>query len=103
MNRLRIATTLATLIAVFAVFLGPAGAVERTVTLKVEKMTCAACPYTVRKALERVKGVKTATVSYKEKTAVVTFDDELATLEDLTEATTRAGYPSSLLPAAASR
>lgn len=98
MNRHRIAIVLGTLGALgVLVAVNLAQATERTVTLKVAQMTCATCPYTVRKALERVKGVKNASVSFEEKTAVVTFDDAQATLQALTEATTRAGYPSSLL------
>jgi len=70
----------------------------RSVTLAVEKMSCAACPITVRKALERVPGVSRVTVDYDRKTAVVTFDPARASIEALTRATTEAGYPSSLKP-----
>jgi len=67
---------------------------ERTVTLKVRDMTCALCPLTVRKALESVEGVTRARVSYRDETAVVTFDDGKADLAALTAATANAGYPS---------
>ncbi|GIK80987.1 MAG: periplasmic mercury ion-binding protein [Alphaproteobacteria bacterium] len=66
----------------------------RTVTLAVENMYCAACPSTVRKSLERVPGVIKAVVSYKDKTAVVTYDDGKTDVKALTSATTNAGYPS---------
>ncbi len=72
----------------------PASAAERTVTLAVENMDCAACPYTVRASLETVPGVTNVVVSYKGKTAVVTYDDARANLKELTTATTKAGYPS---------
>ena len=72
----------------------PVWAAPRTVTLAVEHMTCSSCPYIVRKALERVPGVDTATVSFKRKTARVTFDDSKARVADLTAATGNAGYPS---------
>lgn len=52
-----------------------ARATERTVTLAVDGMSCARCPYMVRTALEEIPGVAHAGVSYVEKTAVVTFDD----------------------------
>ncbi len=67
---------------------------EKTVTLTVQNMYCAACPHTVKSSLEAVPGVVKATVSYKEKTAVVTYDDTRADVNALTTATTKAGYPS---------
>lgn len=69
-------------------------AAEKTVTLAVKNMYCAACPHTVKASLERVPGVAKVAVSYKDKTAIVTFDDEKAGVSALTAATTNAGYPS---------
>ena len=69
-------------------------ATERTITLAVKNMFCDACPLIVRKSLEAVPGVSKAAVSYKEKTAVVTYDDAKADVKALTAATTKAGYPS---------
>ena len=69
-------------------------AAEKTVTLAVQNMSCAACPYTVKASLEAVPGVSKVVVSFKEKTAVVTYDDEKSDLTALTTATTNAGYPS---------
>ncbi len=65
-----------------------------TVVLSVENMTCAMCPLTVRKSLEKVDGVKTAEVDYETKLAVVTFDPSVVQVSTLTHATTQAGYPS---------
>lgn len=73
-------------------------AATKTVTLAVENMTCATCPITVRKALEKVPGVSKAKVDLDSKTATVTFDPAKAKVEDLTRATTEAGYPSKLAP-----
>jgi periplasmic mercuric ion binding protein len=67
---------------------------ERTVTLAVENIYCAACPHTVKASLEAVPGVTKAVVSYKDKMAVVTYDDTKADVKALTTATTDAGYPS---------
>jgi len=72
----------------------PASAAPRTVTLTVNNMYCEACPYMVKKTLERVSGVSKASVSFKDKTAVVVFDDTKASVADLTTATTKAGFPS---------
>lgn len=73
----------------------PAWAATRTVTLSVPGMTCSACPITVKKALSKVEGVSKVDVSYEKRQAVVTFDDAKASVEQLTRATTDAGYPSS--------
>jgi mercuric ion binding protein len=75
--------------------LEPAFAGEASVTLAVKNMTCALCPYTVKSSLEAVPGVKQVVVSFKEKTAVVTYENEKTNLQALTAATTNAGYPSS--------
>lgn len=74
----------------------PAWAATQTVTLSVPGMTCAACPITVKKALSRVEGVSEIDVSYARLEAVVTFDDIRTSVEDLTQATANAGYPSEL-------
>ena len=73
---------------------GGAMAEQRTVTLAVENMYCEACPYMVKKSIEKVSGVSKVTVSFKDKTAVVVFDEAQAKVEDLTNATTSAGFPS---------
>ncbi len=82
--------------AALALLASTAGAAERTVTLEVEDMTCASCPYIVDKALERVEGVADATISYEKGTAVVRFDDAQTDTDALIRATDAAGYPSRL-------
>ena len=69
-------------------------AAEKTITLAVKNMYCAACPHTVEASLQAVAGVKAVTVSFKDKTAVVTYDDTRTDVKALTGATTNAGYPS---------
>ncbi len=49
---------------------------EKTITLAVQHMTCAACPRTVKASLQAVPGVTNVVVSAEDKTAVVTFDDK---------------------------
>ncbi|SOE66286.1 mercuric ion binding protein [Burkholderia sp. OK233] len=68
----------------------------RTVTLDVTNMDCAACPITVRKALEKVPGVTSAKVDFASKTGEVVFDPKKASVDALTNATTDAGYPSQI-------
>ena len=86
------------LIAVLALsaFAAPIWAATHTATLSVTKMTCAACPITVKHALSKVDGVSKVDVNFEQKEAVVTFDDAKTNVNALTEATKNAGYPSSV-------
>jgi len=67
---------------------------ENTLTLAVKNMDCAACPSIVKGSLEAVPGVAKVAVSFKDKTATVVYDDAKADVNQLTSATTKAGYPS---------
>jgi mercuric ion binding protein len=69
-------------------------AADRTITLAVKNMSCAACPSIVKGSLETIPGVAKVAVSFKDKTATVTYDDAKADLNQLTAATAKAGYPS---------
>jgi len=73
---------------------GGAMAEQRTVTLAVDNMYCEACPFMVKKTLERVTEVAKATVSFKERTAMVVYDDTKTNVKALTDAATNAGFPS---------
>jgi mercuric ion binding protein len=75
-------------------------AAEQTVKLAVSNMYCASCPLTVQKSLSAVPGVIKADVSYKDKSAVVTFDDQKANVQALIDAATKAGYPTKVAAAA---
>jgi mercuric ion binding protein len=66
---------------------------EQSVIFAVDRMTCAACPITVRKAMERVDGVRSVSVDFATRTATVLFDPSRTTPEEIGAASTRAGYP----------
>lgn len=83
------------ILAALALIALPAVAADRTVTLAVENMFCAACPHIVSKSLNRIEGVIGVTVSNEEKSATVKYDDAKASVADFIKATTEAGYPSS--------
>ena len=72
----------------------PVVAATRQVTLTVPTMDCATCPVTIKVALMKVPGVSKAVVSYKRRTAQVTFDDAKTDVAALTKATDGVGYPS---------
>jgi mercuric ion binding protein len=86
------------ILAAAALYAGSTLAGEQTVTLAVEKMYCAACPYIVKQSLAQVPGVENVIVSVEKKTATVTYDDQKTTLAKLTDATLQAGYPSAPAP-----
>ncbi len=71
----------------------PAFSADQTVSMSVEKMTCALCPVTVRKAIERVDGVQHVDVDFDAKLATVSFDDTKTTAADVAQASTDVGYP----------
>ncbi len=71
----------------------PTFAADATVTLAVENMTCATCPIAVRAAIRAVSGVRDVKVDFQKKIALVSFDDGLATVEKLAEASRNAGFP----------
>jgi len=88
----KLLTSLALVVSVLAP--SAACAAEKTITLAVKNMYCADCPFIVKKSLEAVPGVAKVAVSFKDKTATVTYDDNKADVKALTAATTNAGYPS---------
>ncbi len=72
---------------------------QQTVTLQVENMTCSACPFTVKKVLKQVDGVKQVRAKYEgdgEGWVKVIFDPRKTNAKSLIKATTNAGYPSHL-------
>ncbi len=72
-------------------------AAQQSVILSVPGMNCAACPITIKKALEKVDGMTAVTIDLERKQATVTFDDTRTATAKLIQATTDAGYPSNLL------
>jgi mercuric ion binding protein len=75
----------------------PAASAERTVTMRIDNMTCAACPIIVRTAVGKVEAVSSVEVDIASKTAVVVFDDSLAQTTDLADASLNAGFPAVIL------
>lgn len=87
--------TVASIVLTFAVIGSSTSfAAEKTVALAVQNMYCAACPHTVKASLQAIRGVGAVSVSLKQRTAIVTYDDAITDVKALTAATTNAGYPS---------
>jgi mercuric transport protein len=84
----------AVMAAAFAPF---AGAQElKSATLYADKIFCSACAATITKALRGVPGVSKVSVDVDSKEVTVRFDPAKAKVEDLTAATARSGFPSSV-------
>ncbi len=71
-------------------------AVEQTIRLDVQGMTCMSCPYQVESALKGVDGVISAKASLAEGSVVVEYDDAKTDIAALTSATANAGFPSAI-------
>lgn len=70
----------------------------QTVVLDVKNMSCALCPLTVKKSLQKVPGVAEAKIDFDKKTATVKFDPDKASPAALAKASTDAGYPATPRP-----
>jgi copper chaperone len=68
---------------------------EKTV-LHVEGMSCGHCEIAVQDAARKLPGVKKARASKRKKEAVVEYDPELVTREQIAGAITAIGYDASL-------
>lgn len=75
---------------------GSEGAIKQ-VTLKVEGMTCASCPATVKAALKRLPGVVKVDVSFKEAKATTSYYEGKVTVEQMIKAIEDVGYYAGLL------
>lgn len=73
-----------------------ANPIERA-TFKVEGMTCGGCEATIKRALEKIEGVRAAEASYEKGEAVVEFDPEKTKPEELNAAIERIGYGSEMI------
>lgn len=67
-----------------------------TVTLDVNSMNCASCPFIVKETLKNVPGVTKVTTDFESKTASVVFDKEKTNISYLLEALKNRGYPSTV-------
>ena len=68
----------------------------KSATLYAEKIYCNACAAVITKALRGVAGVSKVNVDVEKKEVFVRFDPEKAKVEDLTAATAKKGFPSSV-------
>lgn len=73
-----------------------ANAAEQTIKLSVPDMTCASCPYMVKQAISAVDGIKFVEATMEDRSATVSFEDTVTSIEAIQQATANIGYPSSV-------
>jgi mercuric ion binding protein len=71
-------------------------AAAQSATFVVENMTCALCPVTVKKAMEKVNGVQSVQVDFAARTATVVFDPAVTSVDAIAAASADAGYPAAV-------
>ena len=76
----------------------PSSAALDTAVLNIEGMDCGGCTIATRKVLERLDGVMKADVSYEEKRAVVTFDPQKVTTQQMIAAVATLKYTATVVP-----
>lgn len=69
----------------------------RSVSLRIEGMTCGGCTIAVRRVLTRLDGVRSAEVSYESQRAVVTYDTTRVTVEQMIAAIRTLGYKATVV------
>ena len=81
-------------ITVFLLLLISVSAVAKEVTteIKVSGMTCGACAVSVKSALSKIKGVKSADVSHQKGLATVVYDDAQTNELQLRAAIDKTGF-----------
>lgn len=100
MKRLSIIKAISTALVLFVIafaVISPLYAGElKSVTLKVDGMTCSLCVTAVKKALSRIEGVKAVRVSLEKKEAVVEYDEGKTNVQEMIKAVDGAGYKASV-------
>lgn len=71
-------------------------AAEQMVKLSVPGMTCASCPFIVRESILMLDGIMSVEATMDDLSATVVYDDAVTNVEEIRQATTDVGYPSSL-------
>ena len=70
---------------------------EQTVKLSVPGMNCASCPVIVKMSISAVEGVTEVDTVLDDRTATVTFDDAVTSVEAIKQATAGIGYEASVI------
>lgn len=72
-------------------------AAEQTIKLSVPGMYCESCPYIIKNAISAIQGVKLVEATLEDRSATVIFEDTVASIKAITQATKDVGYVSSVI------
>lgn len=64
----------------------------KEIKLKIEGMHCTGCSSRLEKVLNNLEGVENAKVSFEEKQAIIKYEEEKISLEDIKENIEDAGF-----------
>lgn len=64
----------------------------KDIKLKIEGMHCTGCSSRLEKVLNNVEGVEKATVSFEEKEAIITYNEEKISEEQIKSEIEEAGF-----------
>lgn len=67
-------------------------AVNKTITMAVDGMTCEGCENTVMESVEKIPGIASAKASYMNKEVIISFDSTQVKVNDISSAITGVGY-----------
>ena len=65
---------------------------NKKMSLALSGMHCASCAAIIERSIKKVSGVKQASVNFAAEKAIVTFDENSSSVEDLIKAVKKAGY-----------
>ncbi len=65
---------------------------NETVNIKIGKMACNMCVTNVEEALAKIDGIKTFNVSLDDSNAIIEYDSNKTTINDMKKAIKDAGY-----------
>ncbi|OKZ65771.1 MAG: hypothetical protein BHW02_03625 [Clostridium sp. 28_12] len=64
----------------------------KEIKLKIEGMHCTGCSSRLEKVLNNTDGVESATVSFEEKQAIITYNESQTDIEQIKQAIQDAGF-----------
>ena len=64
----------------------------QTVTVNIDGMTCENCVKSVHNVVSKIEGIESLSVSLEHNKATVSFDDSLASAQDIVSAIDDAGF-----------
>ncbi len=78
--------------------IGAAHAADQKIVIEVGSIVCGADPHNIKNAILTIAGVKQVDISLPEKTATITFDDQVSNTNAMLVAIAGAGYAGLVKP-----